>query len=217
MFVGPGLFTAANANKDDHLTRAELKDLFTKWAKDWNLAQATALDEEAIQNGLNSSLPPPDFGAMFGGQGGQGGRGGRRGPGGPGGPGGGFGFPGGPGRGGPTLDPLVVAQDQTKPLVAKLLAVPALRERYLGYIRHMAETWLDWNKLGKIAEQSHALIADEVKIDTKKSFTFEEFQNALAGDSQEGRSSLKSFVDQRRAFLLDHAEVKKATPIPPRR
>lgn len=209
MFVAPALFTAANSNKDDHLTRAELKDLFAKWAKDWNLAQAGALDEEAIRNGLNSSLPPPDFGNVLIGPGG------RRGPGRPGGPGGPF-LLGGPGRGGPTLDPFVAAQDPTKPLIVKLLAVPALRERYLGYIRHMAETWLDWNKLGKVAEEFHALIADEVKIDTKKPFTFEEFQTALAGDSPEGRLSLKSFADQRRAFLLDHAEVKKAKPIPPR-
>ncbi len=210
MFMGPVLFTAANADKDDHLTRAEFKGLFAKWSQDWDLAKAGALDEEAIRNGLNSSLPPPDFAAMFGG------RGGRRGPGGPGGGFGGFGGPGGPGRGGPTLDPLAVAQDASKPLISKLLAVPSLRARYLGYIRHMAETWLDWNKLGPIAEQYHALIADEIKIDTKQSFTFEEFETALAGDSQEGRTSLKSFADQRRAFLLNHAEVKSVVSITPK-
>lgn len=210
MFVGPGLFAAANGNKDDILTRAELKDLFAKWSKEWDMAKVGSLDEEAVRNGLNSSLPPPDFATMFGG------RGGRRGPGGPGGGPGGFGGPGGPGRGGPTLDPLAVAQDTSKPLISKLLAVPSLRARYLGYIRHMAENWLDWNKLGPIAEQYHALIADEIKTDTKKSFTFEEFQAALVGDSREARSSLKSFADQRRAFLLNHAEVKKATSIAPK-
>ena len=46
------------------------------------------------------------------------------------------------------LDPLVMANDPNKPLISKLLAVPSLRTRYLGYIRDIAEKWLDWKKLG---------------------------------------------------------------------
>ena len=49
------------------------------------------------------------------------------------------------GHGGPTLDPLVGADDVSKPLRARLLAVPALRERYLRYVHDIADTWLDWN------------------------------------------------------------------------
>ena len=36
------------------------------------------------------------------------------------------------------LDPLVGLDDATKPLRSKLLAVPALRERYLSYVRDIA-------------------------------------------------------------------------------
>ena len=52
------------------------------------------------------------------------------------------------GGGGPDLDPLVGIDDATKPLRSKLLAVPALRERYLAYVRDIAQKWLDWNTLG---------------------------------------------------------------------
>jgi hypothetical protein len=156
---------------------------------------------------------------------------------GPGGPG-----PGrdrGPGRGGPPgqelaaeagrssrfngveLDPLAGATEARKPLLSKLLAVPSLKNRYLGYIRAMAEQWLDWTKLGPLAEWGQALIADDVKRDTRKLDSFEAFQNGLAGgnDSPGGRGprrsiSLKAFVEQRRAYLLNHAEVK-AVPAQP--
>ena len=37
------------------------------------------------------------------------------------------------------LDPLVGLNDTTKPLRSKLLAVPALRQRYLSYVREIAE------------------------------------------------------------------------------
>jgi hypothetical protein len=107
----------------------------------------------------------------------------------------------------------VAAEDTSKPLVSKLLAVPSLRTRYLGYIRDIAERWLDWNKLGPIAEQYHALIRDELKTDNRKLSTFEEFDGGLVADRS---GSLRSFVDQRRTFLMNHAEVKKVPALPPK-
>jgi hypothetical protein len=141
-------------------------------------------------------------------------------------PAGGPGFGGGPrggGRGradGLTLDPLAGADDPDKLLLHKLLAVPAWRERYLGYVRHFAETWLDWSRLGPLAEQYHALIANEVRRDTRQLFPFEAFALSLTGDAGEsggggpGRNlSLKRFADERRAFLLDHPAVRAASPL----
>ena len=91
-----------------------------------------------------------------------------------------------------------------------------MRARYLGYVREMTEKWLDWKHLGPLAMQYQALIADEVKADTRKLSSFEAFQRGVAGDIQAegvrgpGRGiSLKSFAEQRRAYLLNHAEVKK--------
>jgi hypothetical protein len=163
-------------------------------------------------------------------------------PEGPGGPGGGRGF--GPGRmgggngmggrgepggrrGGGTprpqikgveLDPLVAANDEGKTLISKLLAVPSLRTRYLGYVREIADKWLDWNKLGPLAQKYHDLIAEDVKADTRKLDSTEAFVASLTGGAKSdapapgagmmpmGREaiSLKDFADQRRAYLLKY-------------
>ena len=115
------------------------------------------------------------------------------------------------------LDPLLAANDPNKPLISKLLAVPALKARYLGYVRDIAEKWLDWNKLGPIAEKYHSLIAAEVKADTRKLDSTEDFEKALTEDIQGSgfapgggcSISLKNFADQRRDYLLNYQETKK--------
>jgi hypothetical protein len=150
-----------------------------------------------LRDGLNAALPRPNFGGPRGGPGGAGP--GRGGPGG-----------GGPGRGGTELDPLANANDTSRPLLSKILAVPSLRARYLGYVRDIADKWLDWSRLGPIATQYHALIADEVKADTRKLDSFEAFQQALGAEAAQatgsrgpgGGGSIKQFADQRRAYLL---------------
>ncbi len=158
-------------------------------------------------------LIPHDMNECFARPGGPGFGGGRRGPGGPGGSPGG---PGGQGGGqrteGVKLDPLVAANDASKPLLSKLLAVPALRERYLGYTRDIATKWLDWQKLGPVAQQLHDLIADEVKADTRKLDSYEAFAQSLTRDTEGtgfgpfggGSIALKNFADQRRAYLLSY-------------
>jgi hypothetical protein len=158
------------------------------------------IDESAARFGGPGGLPPGfDPAQIFG-------------PGGPpagfpplppggfgrGGPGGRGGFPGGFGRGGVDLDPLVGLDRADTPLRSKLLAVPALRERYLGYVRDIAEQSLDWNRLGPIVARYRALIEADVRADTRKLFSNEAFEAGL-GD---GESGLRSFVDRRRAFLL---------------
>jgi len=221
MFIGPGLFTAADANKDGSLTRAELKDTFGKWFTEWDADKSGSLNEEQLAKGLNTALPRPDFGGPGGRFGGPGGPGGRMG--GPGGPGGRFGGPGGPGGGpgggGVKLDPLIAANNPNNPLLAKLLAVPSLRARYLGYVRDIAERWLDWKKLGPVVEQYHALIAADVKADTRKLYSYEAFEQGVAGagEAQGSRGpaqgvSLRQFAEQRRAFLLRESAAKKAGP-----
>jgi hypothetical protein len=114
--------------------------------------------------------------------------------------GGGRGF-GGFGGGGVSLDPLVAVDDPAKPLRSRLLAVPALRARYLGYVRDIAERWLDWNRIGPLARGYQAVIAEEIKLDTRKLYSFEAFQSGLA----DAPDSVKSFADRRRAFLLQGA------------
>jgi hypothetical protein len=96
--------------------------------------------------------------------------------------------------GGAQLDPLIGLNDVTKPLRSKLLAVPALRERYMGYVKQVATKWLDWNTLGPLVQKYQALIAADVKTDTRKLDSTEGFSS--------GVETLKTFAAQRRAYLL---------------
>lgn len=108
--------------------------------------------------------------------------------------------------------------DARKPLLSKLLAVPEYRTRYLQNIRELAEQWMDWNRLQPLVSGYAALIDREVAADTKKLTTYEAFRaglglskpaaNANTVPSREGLD-LKSFVTQRKAYLLSHAEIKK--------
>jgi spore coat protein CotH len=100
---------------------------------------------------------------------------------------------GGFGEGGPTLDPLVGMNDSSKPLRSKLLAVPALRERYMGYVRDIAEK-LDWKTLGPMAEKYRALIAADVRDDTRKLYDTASFDTGVA--------DIQAFAASRREYLL---------------
>jgi hypothetical protein len=97
-----------------------------------------------------------------------------------------------------TLDPLAAAGDPSKPLYSKLLAVPALRQKYLAYVRDIAEKWLNWNTLLPIAKTSHALIAADVTADTRKLYDNAGFAAGVA----DAGNPLKAFIDARRAYLL---------------
>jgi hypothetical protein len=166
-------------------------------------------------------IVPHDMNETFSmnvGMGGPRGGGGQRGGFGPGGPGGpppqGPGGPGGPGRGGPggrgggnsgiQLDPLIDATNANTPLASKLLAVPALKARYLGYVRDIAETWLDWSKLGPIAQELHTMIDADVKRDTRKLESYEDFETSV-----DGPRGIKAFAEQRRQFLLNLPAIKE--------
>ena len=174
-FIGSPLFSALDADKDGSLSQVELKTTFSKWFDEWDSSKGGALQEEQVREGLNAVLPMPSSGGLGRGGGGPGGGRGRGGP----------GFGGGP-------DPLVAANDPSKPLISRLLTVPALKTRYLEYIRDIAEKWLDWSRLGPVAEQYHSLIAEDVKADTRKLDSTEAFLNGLTGSTQ-GRESEGGF------------------------
>jgi spore coat protein CotH len=164
------------------------------------------------------------------GPGGPGGPGGFGPPGGgfgppPGGPGGGFGPPGmgGGGGRGVELDPLVGLDDARKPLRSKLLAVPALKAKYLANVKKIAEDALDWKKFGPVVSQYRKLIEKEVEIDSRKLDSFEAFKrntddNPPAAGGPPGGGfgrgpgqgmNVRAFAEQRQKYLLNHPEVKK--------
>jgi hypothetical protein len=118
------------------------------------------------------------------------------------------------GGGGVDLDPLVGLANARTPLRSKVLAVPALKAKYLANVRAIAEKSLDWNTLGPVVAQYRALIEKEVEADTRKLDSVEAFRRATAdapGDGGRGRgASLRAFADARRKYLLDYREPKAA-------
>lgn len=143
-----------------------------------------------------------------------------------------FPAPGGPRRNAPRidgvkLDPLVAMDDAGKPLRSKLLAAPALRERYLAKLRELAEVDLDWTNLGPVVARFRKLVEKEVAADTRKLSTTGEFLQLTADESVPAAESepremrrgpghggmpLRAFADQRRAFLLADPRVRDAKP-----
>jgi spore coat protein CotH len=122
----------------------------------------------------------------------------------------------GAGRSGTELDPLVGLDDATKPLRSKLLAVPALRERYLGYVKQIAERDLDWASLGGIVKANRAVIEEALAVDTRKLTSLQAFKQAtgdeVPGAAASGRPqmSLRGFADKRRAYLMNYAPKQTA-------
>lgn len=109
------------------------------------------------------------------------------------------------------LDPLAGSDDPGKALLYRLLAVPELKARYLGYVRDVAERWLDWKNLGPLAHSYQSAIAADIAADHRKLFSTEAFTRAVTDDDaveEEGGPiapptlGLKSFAEQRRAYLL---------------
>lgn len=112
------------------------------------------------------------------------------------------------------LDPLIGLDDASKPLRSKLLAVPALRERYLRYVHTIAVDSLDWSVLGPVVDKYRALIEPEVIADTRKLSSVAAFRQAVAaessapGDSGRPADSLRSFAEGRRKALLSHPSLQ---------
>ncbi len=127
------------------------------------------------------------------------------------------GFGGGGGARTVELDPFAGSEDPRKALLNKLLAVPSFRIKYLADLKDIAQNWLDWKKVEPFVTQYQSLIAADVKSDTHKLFTYEQFtNNILKDDPNPGQGpiagptiGLKHFFDQRRAYLLNYPDIKK--------
>ena len=121
-----------------------------------------------------------------------------------------FSAPQGPrASGGFELDPLKGADDPAKPLLSKLLAVPSLKARYFGFVRHIAENWLTWETIGPLATEYQSVIAADIETDTHKLDSTEAFKDGLT-QSAGRQMSIKDFVEKRRNFLLSLPDVKGA-------
>jgi hypothetical protein len=76
--------------------------------------------------------------------------------------------------------------------------VPALRAKYAGFVKEIAQKSLDWNALGPVVKQYRELISADVARETHKLFSTDEFLRSTADDG-----TLRGFIEQRRTFLLN--------------
>ena len=133
---------------------------------------------------------------------------------------------------GPMLSPVAQADDEMRPVIKRLFAIPHLRARYLGHVRTVVIDWLDWEKLASIIEAYQSLIDEEVKVDDKKLYSYEAFATSHIKEQTQGFGAgggfgrgrggrggrggtpgLKHFVTERREYLLTHPEIDKPTPV----
>lgn len=137
---------------------------------------------------------PPDGGQPGGPPGGQGpGQApGGRGPGGRGGP------------GGTAATPLAMAERADRPLLRRLLEVPAWRERYLANLRAIANA-MDEAKLAPRLQSWQELLDPLMAIDVHSQQGYQAFVNAFAKDDsgKPAPRSLLALIAQRRKAILD--------------
>ena len=128
---------------------------------------------------------------------------------------------------GPMLSPVAQEEDEMRPVIKRLFAIPHLRARYLSHIRTIVADWLDWEKLESIIAAYQSLIDEGVRADDKKLYPYEAFATSHikeqthgfgpgGGGGRRGRGgtpSFKDFVTQRREYLLSHPEINKPTPV----
>lgn len=127
-----------------------------------------------------------------------GGPGGRRGPGGP---------------GGAATTPLAMAERADRPLLRRLLEIPAWRERYLANLRVLATTALTAEALAPRLDRWRALIDDVVAHEPHLPTGYEAFTRSFASeDGKPAPRSLLAIVAQRRNTILGDAALRGAWP-----
>lgn len=103
------------------------------------------------------------------------------------------------------LSPVQGEGNANRPVLAKVLGNPELRQRYLAHYRTVLAETFNPAYLNAVIARISARTAADIAADTRKGFTMQAYTNDL--------NSLRNFIAQRHAYLTNHAELK---PIPPR-
>lgn len=114
------------------------------------------------------------------------------------------------GHGAVDLDPLVGMDDPGKPLRSKILQVPAWRKQYLQNLKVLAEIEMAPEKINPFLDQYRQLLANDVRLETRRTSSEEAFFQATETDHP-AEGSLSHFFSERRQFLLSHPEIQKVT------
>ena len=96
------------------------------------------------------------------------------------------------------------ADDSSVPVMHRLMAIPKYRQRYLAHVRTILNTYFTPDALFAKIDAYQGLIEAQVKADTKKLYTNQAFDSGI--------TTLKNFIQNRRASLLADREVNRQSP-----
>jgi hypothetical protein len=95
--------------------------------------------------------------------------------------------------------------DPNYPLLNRLLAVPALRQRYLAHMRTIIAEEFDTSLTNATFNAYRALIDTVVQNDPKKMFTYTQYNNEV--------QVLRNFINTRKNFLNANTEIQQVAPV----
>jgi len=90
------------------------------------------------------------------------------------------------------------------PLMYRLMAIGQYRQRYLAHVRTILSSYLTEQTLFPKIDAYRALIEEQVKLDNKKLYSYQQFVN--------GVEELKNFVRNRRDSLFSNRELGRSIP-----
>lgn len=103
-----------------------------------------------------------------------------------------------------TWSPFYRQSDVKYALMNKLFPVPALRQRYLAHVRTIIEESFNLTYVDSLIDAYADFIDAEVNADPKKIYSYNQFLAQV--------EELKEFMQVRRTYLLNNAEVNTPTP-----
>ena len=114
-------------------------------------------------------------------------------------------FDGNETMGGTSMSPFNRATDTTVPIMYRLVGnVAQYRQRYLAHVRMIMDRYLTPEYFAAKIDAYQALIDKEVQNDNKKLYTYQAFTSGI--------TTLKSFPQNRRSYLLSNTEVAAKPP-----
>jgi len=103
------------------------------------------------------------------------------------------------------LSPFEGVDSQDRPVISILLSIPQFRQRYLAHMKTIINECFNWDALSPKIAAYKALIGDEVKADTKKLYSNDQFETSF--------TDLENFIKNRRNYLLTYEEINRPVSI----
>ncbi len=102
------------------------------------------------------------------------------------------------------LSPYYRETDTKFPLINKLFSSPELKQRYTAHLRTIIKNCLNEEYANSVIDKFVALITPEVKLDTKKIYTDNQFTSSI--------TEIKNFIKNRKTNLLKNQIVSAVPP-----